>query len=176
MPIPLLFASLCPVGRPARSDSHSGFCAAARWVRRRRLGRLCLPSALLLVLFAFGAAVLGGPMGSGIVHGLKVVAVAIVAWAVWGEKPLSRSRAGKHRTWRGADRRFDGGLFARPSCRDRCQRVSGPPALPRRPDVDRPSPQLSCLADIQGVLSCPVLHTAVRIAGLRSLFTRACCL
>lgn len=43
-----------------------------------------LPSAALLVLFAFGAAALDGPIGSGIVHGLKVVAVAIVAQAVWG--------------------------------------------------------------------------------------------
>jgi chromate transporter len=43
-----------------------------------------LPSAIILVLFAFGAAVLDGPIGSGIIHGLKVVAVAIVAHAVWG--------------------------------------------------------------------------------------------
>lgn len=52
--------------------------AAAAWVA------FTLPSAILLVLFAFGAAALGGPIGSGIVHGLKVVAVAIVAQAVWG--------------------------------------------------------------------------------------------
>ncbi len=43
-----------------------------------------LPSAIILVLFAFGAAVLDGPVASGIIHGLKVVAVAIVAHAVWG--------------------------------------------------------------------------------------------
>jgi chromate transporter len=43
-----------------------------------------LPSALLLVLFAYGANALGGPMGTGLLHGLKLVAVAIVAQAVWG--------------------------------------------------------------------------------------------
>ncbi|CAM4194520.1 chromate efflux transporter [Vreelandella rituensis] len=43
-----------------------------------------LPSALLLVIFAWGASAMGGPLGSGIIHGLKVVAVAIVAHAVWG--------------------------------------------------------------------------------------------
>ena len=43
-----------------------------------------LPSAILLVLFAYGAGALGGPLGTGALHGLKLVAVAIVAQAVWG--------------------------------------------------------------------------------------------
>jgi chromate transporter len=43
-----------------------------------------LPSALALVLFAYGAGELGGPVGIGLLHGLKLVAVAIVAQAVWG--------------------------------------------------------------------------------------------
>jgi chromate transporter len=43
-----------------------------------------LPSAVALILFAYGAAALGGPAGSGLLHGLKLVAVAIVAQAVWG--------------------------------------------------------------------------------------------
>ena len=43
-----------------------------------------LPSAILLVLFAYGASGLEGPIGAGILHGLKLVAVAIVAQAVWG--------------------------------------------------------------------------------------------
>lgn len=43
-----------------------------------------LPSAVVLVLFAYGAAVLEGPIGQGLVSGLKIVAVAIVAHAVWG--------------------------------------------------------------------------------------------
>ena len=43
-----------------------------------------LPSAIVLVLFAYGARALAGPLGNGLVHGLKLVAVAIVAQAVWG--------------------------------------------------------------------------------------------
>jgi chromate transporter len=43
-----------------------------------------LPSAIALVLFAYGADSLQGPIGTGLLHGLKLVAVAIVAQAVWG--------------------------------------------------------------------------------------------
>jgi chromate transporter len=43
-----------------------------------------LPSAILLVLFAYGAHALAGPSGIGLLHGLKLVAVAIVAQAVFG--------------------------------------------------------------------------------------------
>jgi chromate transporter len=43
-----------------------------------------LPSAVALVLFAYGAHALGGPTGLAALHGLKLVAVAIVAQAVWG--------------------------------------------------------------------------------------------
>jgi chromate transporter len=43
-----------------------------------------LPSATALVLFAYGADMLVGPAGAGLIHGLKLVAVAIVAQAVWG--------------------------------------------------------------------------------------------
>jgi chromate transporter len=43
-----------------------------------------LPSAVALVLFAFGAGVLQGPAGNGLLHGLKLVAVAVVAQAVLG--------------------------------------------------------------------------------------------
>lgn len=43
-----------------------------------------LPSAIVLVLFAYGARALSGPTGVGMLHGLKLVAVAIVAQAVWG--------------------------------------------------------------------------------------------
>jgi chromate transporter len=44
-----------------------------------------LPSALLLFLFAYGAGGLGSSVaGAGVLHGLKLVAVAIVAQAVWG--------------------------------------------------------------------------------------------
>ena len=43
-----------------------------------------LPSAIALVFFAYGASALKGEIGSGLLHGLKLVAVAIVAQAVWG--------------------------------------------------------------------------------------------
>ena len=43
-----------------------------------------LPSAIVLVLFAFGTSALSGPAGTGLLHGLKLVAVAIVAQAVSG--------------------------------------------------------------------------------------------
>ncbi|MFC5499282.1 chromate efflux transporter [Caenimonas terrae] len=43
-----------------------------------------LPSAVALVLFAFGVARWAGAAASGAVHGLKVAAVAVVAQAVWG--------------------------------------------------------------------------------------------
>jgi chromate transporter len=43
-----------------------------------------LPSALALVLFAFGVNALGGAADAGWLHGLKIVAVAVVAQAVWG--------------------------------------------------------------------------------------------
>lgn len=43
-----------------------------------------LPSAAMLVAFAYGSAALSGPWEAAIVHGLKLVAVAIVAQAVLG--------------------------------------------------------------------------------------------
>ncbi|KCB33862.1 chromate transport protein, partial [Bordetella hinzii CA90 BAL1384] len=43
-----------------------------------------LPSALLLLLFAYGVGRWSGLAASGVLHGLKVVAVAVVAQAVWG--------------------------------------------------------------------------------------------
>jgi chromate transporter len=52
--------------------------ALAAWVG------FTLPSAVALILFAYGVAALGGAAGSGWLHGLKVVAVAVVAQAVLG--------------------------------------------------------------------------------------------
>jgi chromate transporter len=43
-----------------------------------------LPSALILVLFAYGADAIHGSLGDGLLHGLRLVAVAIVAQAIWG--------------------------------------------------------------------------------------------
>lgn len=43
-----------------------------------------MPSVLLLLIFAYSASALGGVVGHGVIHGLKLVAVAVVAQAVWG--------------------------------------------------------------------------------------------
>ncbi|WP_171409536.1 chromate efflux transporter [Pseudomonas aeruginosa] len=43
-----------------------------------------LPSALLLVLFALGLGRWGALLPEGVLHGLKIAAVAVVAQAVWG--------------------------------------------------------------------------------------------
>lgn len=56
-----------------------------------------LPSAVILTAFALGASALAGPLAAGALHGLKLVAVAVVAQAIWGmAKTLTpdRERAG----------------------------------------------------------------------------------
>lgn len=79
---------------PGPASSQVGF--ALGLLRGGPLGALAawaaftLPSAVLLVLFAFGASAFGGPAGAGAIHGLKIVAVAVVAQAVWG---MARSLA-----------------------------------------------------------------------------------
>jgi chromate transporter len=77
---------------PGPASSQVGFSIGL--IRAGYLGALAAwtgftaPSAIALVLFAFGAAAVKGPIGLGLLHGLKLVAVAIVAQAVWG---MSRS-------------------------------------------------------------------------------------
>lgn len=59
--------------------SRSGYAGAlAAWAG------FTLPSAIALILFALGMASYGDAMPPGVLHGLKVVAVAVVAQAVWG--------------------------------------------------------------------------------------------
>lgn len=59
--------------------SRSGYAGAlAAWAG------FTLPSAIALILFALGMARYGDAMPPGVLHGLKVVAVAVVAQAVWG--------------------------------------------------------------------------------------------
>lgn len=73
---------------PGPASSQVGF--AIGLMRAGPLGALAawtaftLPSAILLVLFAYGAAALDGPLAQGALHGLKLVAVAVVAQAVFG--------------------------------------------------------------------------------------------
>jgi chromate transporter len=74
---------------PGPASSQTGFGIGL--VRGGYLGGLAawlgftLPSAFLLLLFAYGAGSIGdGPLGAGLLHGLQLVAVAIVAQAVFG--------------------------------------------------------------------------------------------
>jgi len=43
-----------------------------------------MPSAVIMFAFAMGAASFTGPVAEGFLHGLKLVAVAVVAQAIWG--------------------------------------------------------------------------------------------
>ena len=53
-----------------------------------------MPSALILFAFAMGAAAFTGPVAEGFLHGLKLVAVAVVAQAIWGmSRTLTPDRA-----------------------------------------------------------------------------------
>jgi chromate transporter len=53
-----------------------------------------MPSALILFAFATGAAAFKGPFAEGFLHGLKLVAVAVVAQAIWGmARTLAPDRA-----------------------------------------------------------------------------------
>ena len=73
---------------PGPASSQVGFSIGldARRLCRRLAAwtGFTLPSAIVLVLFAYGAGALTGPLGTGLLHGLKLVAVAIVAQAVSG--------------------------------------------------------------------------------------------
>lgn len=86
---------------PGPASSQVGF--ALGLLRGGPLGALAawagftLPSAILLIIFAMAATAFDGTVGAGLLHGLKLVAVAIVAQAVWGmAKTLTpdRTRAG----------------------------------------------------------------------------------
>lgn len=73
---------------PGPASSQLGFALGLQ--RAGTLGALAawiaftLPSAILLILFALGAASLDGALAQGVLHGLKLVAVAVVAQAVYG--------------------------------------------------------------------------------------------
>ncbi|WP_250536954.1 chromate efflux transporter [Caballeronia sp. AZ10_KS36] len=72
---------------PGPASSQAGFSIGL--LRAGWLGGIAawcgftLPSVALLIGFAILAPSLGGPVGSGLIHGLKLVAVAVVAQAVW---------------------------------------------------------------------------------------------
>lgn len=73
---------------PGPGSSQTGFAigvmrgglagGAAAWIG------FTMPSALVMLLAAYGVDLAAGGTGAGVVHGLKLVAVAVVAQAVWG--------------------------------------------------------------------------------------------
>jgi chromate transporter len=87
---------------PGPASSQVGFClgvlrgngllgGVAAWFA------FTMPSALIMFAFAMGAAAFTGPVAEGFLHGLKLVAVAVVAQAIWGmSRTLTpdRTRAG----------------------------------------------------------------------------------
>lgn len=86
---------------PGPASSQVGFAIGAHRAGMR--GALAAfvgftaPSAIAMVAFAFGARLFDGPVGQAVLSGLQIVAVAIVAQAVWGmARTLTpdRSRAG----------------------------------------------------------------------------------
>lgn len=79
---------------PGPASSQVGFAVG---LRRAGIGGalaafvgFTLPSAILMLAFAAGASWFSGSIGAGILTGLKIVAVAIIAQAVWG---MARSLA-----------------------------------------------------------------------------------
>lgn len=86
---------------PGPASSQVGFgvglLRAGGWGAIAAFVGFTLPSAALMVAFAYGASWFTGPVGDGLLTGLKIVAVAIVAQAVWGmARTLTpdKSRAG----------------------------------------------------------------------------------
>jgi chromate transporter len=84
---------------PGPASSQVGFCLG---ILRGNglLGGLAawfaftMPSALILFTFAMTAAAFTGPVAEGFLHGLKLVAVAVVAQAIWGmTRTLTPDRA-----------------------------------------------------------------------------------
>ena len=122
---------------PGPASSQTGFSIGL--IRAGYAGALAawtgftLPSAIVMVLFAYGAGAIGGPLGTGLLHGLKLVAVAIVAQAVWG---MARTLCpDRQRASIAAIERTDHSvqhLLGRADRRHRARRRLRPVALPRR--------------------------------------------
>jgi chromate transporter len=73
---------------PGPASSQVGFAMglhrAGAWGAIAAFLAFTLPSAALMIAFAYGATLFEGVIGQGLLTGLKIVAVAIVAQAVWG--------------------------------------------------------------------------------------------
>src|ERR1700691_95017 len=84
---------------PGPASSQVGFCLGVLrgnglWGGLAAWFAFTMPSALILLAFAMGASAFTGPVAEGFLHGLKLVAVAVVAQAIWGmSRALTPDRA-----------------------------------------------------------------------------------
>jgi chromate transporter len=84
---------------PGPASSQVGFCLGilrgnGLWGGFAAWFAFTMPSALILLAFAMGASAFTGPVAEGFLHGLKLVAVAVVAQAIWGmSRALTPDRA-----------------------------------------------------------------------------------
>jgi chromate transport protein ChrA len=77
------YASSCPGPASSQVGFSIGLMRAGYSGAVAAWAGFTLPSAVLLVLFAYGAGTLGEAIGDGLLHGLKLAAVAIVAQAIF---------------------------------------------------------------------------------------------
>ncbi len=80
----LALCQFAPGPTSSKVNFSLGLLRAGYWGGLVSWAGFTLPSALALLLFAYGARAMAGPLSTGLLHGLKLVAVAIVAQAVWG--------------------------------------------------------------------------------------------
>ena len=84
---------------PGPASSQVGFCLGilrgnGLWGGFAAWFAFTMPSALILFAFAMGSSAFTGPAAEGFLHGLKLVAVAVVAQAIWGmSRTLTPDRA-----------------------------------------------------------------------------------
>ena len=121
-----------------------------------------LPSAIALVLFAYGVEAFGGARGGGWLHGLKVVAVAVVAQAVLVDDAVAGARS-RARDARRDRRRAGPGDSVRLGAnrRDRARRGCRPRAVSR--------------SERRSIMSRSRIPSAERPASLRSRCSSRCC-
>jgi chromate transporter len=84
MPISSASANFSPAPRAAKSGFTIGLLEAGPLGALAAWLAFTLPSALLMFAFAYGHNLFAGRIGSGVLHGLELVAVAVIAQAVVG--------------------------------------------------------------------------------------------
>ena len=161
-----------PIWSPCASSCRGRPAARSVWRWLGRAGWLgllaawagfTLPSAIALILFAFGIAEYQGLAQSGWVHGLKVVAVAIVAQAVWGWPSRCAGPAARRAGHSGGAADHGPALGRGTACRHRGGRAAGLVDIEDRATRRRPRPQLPRLAQAGHRGAAAVCRTARRL-------------